>query len=119
MASYMSEKEKAYRREYNRKWYEANKERMQEVNRRNHLQREYGITPERYAELLFLQGGTCAICKEECPTGKRLSVDHNHETGEVRGLLCYPCNFWIGHLERQPELFQVAIKYLEGDNGGV
>src|SRR4051812_36221868 len=63
------------------------------AQRRQHFKR-YGITPEKYAEMLFAQGGVCKICK--CPpgSGKRtvLEVDHDHKTGEVRGLLCASCN---------------------------
>lgn len=54
----------------------------------------YGISPSQYEELLERQGGRCAICRVR-PKSKRLAVDHNHQTGEVRGLLCageYGCN---------------------------
>lgn len=71
------------------------------------LIREYSLTPEAFEELLTLQGNRCAICQEPPPEGKRLYVDHYHATGEVRGLLCNPCNIslrkgrdTIEHLER-------------------
>lgn len=51
----------------------------------------YGITADDYEELLKRQGGKCAICRAR-PRSKRLAVDHNHTTGEVRGLLCSRCN---------------------------
>ncbi len=53
--------------------------------------KKYGITPARYEELLRIQGGACAIC-QRAPQAQRLAVDHNHKTGEVRGLLCVRCN---------------------------
>lgn len=66
----------------------------------------YGITREEYEALLALQGGRCAICGRQ-PKTKRLAVDHDHDTGEVRGLLCtsdqFGCNLAIvGNLEQSP-----------------
>lgn len=67
------------------------------------LRRQYKLTPETYGAILDSQGGACAICKVP-PSGKRLSVDHDHACcpGEVtcgacvRGLLCDGCNWWLG-----------------------
>lgn len=56
-----------------------------------HIERTYGLTAEEYDALLVQQGGRCAICRSR-PKSKRLAVDHNHKTGEVRGLLCSRCN---------------------------
>lgn len=83
-----------------------------EYYRDYHVKRTYGITPERYAELLFLQNGVCAICKMIAKPGKRLHVDHDHETGEIRGLLCVSCNAAIGHLRDDPLLLEAARLYL-------
>lgn len=52
----------------------------------------YGITGDEYWKLYEAQGGKCAICQRATGARKRLAVDHNHETGLVRGLLCGPCN---------------------------
>jgi hypothetical protein len=52
----------------------------------------YGITADGYAALLAAQGGVCAICRRATGRTKRLAVDHRHDTGEVRGILCGPCN---------------------------
>lgn len=52
---------------------------------------DLGISNEAYERLLELQGGGCAICGNP-PKNRRLSVDHNHRTGKVRGLLCFRCN---------------------------
>lgn len=82
-----------------------------EKNRVKHLVRTYGITVEEYENLLKEQNGVCAICAN--PPGKRrLAVDHDHETGLVRGLLCSPCNTGIGLLKNVDNL-TVAISYLE------
>lgn len=71
----------------------------------------YGLAPGDYARLLEAQGGTCAIPR--CPaTGKRkrLAVDHDHETGEVRGLLCGPHNYDL--LGRFAGDLEAALAYL-------
>ena len=62
--------------------------------------------------MLEQQDGKCAICKSEDSKGKRFSVDHNHKTGEVRGLLCNPCNVAIGLLKDSPEVIDSAKEYL-------
>jgi hypothetical protein len=77
--------------------------------RRGHFRRRYGITVERYDEMLAGQGGGCAIC-DEPPGEKRLCVDHDHDTGEVRGLLCHGCNVMLGLLT--PTRIQRAAEYL-------
>lgn len=71
----------------------------------------YDITPEEYDLMLFRQGGVCAICKQpETAFDKRilpirsLAVDHDHENGNVRGLLCGKCNFLLGVIESDPAL---------------
>ena len=97
-----------------------------------HLRRRYGITLIRYNEMLEAQNGCCAICGDppgvtfgrlsERREGRRygrmrvpqLVVDHDHATGEVRGLLCVPCNGGIGLLRDNPEVLRSALKYLEG-----
>lgn len=55
------------------------------------IEKTYGLTPDQYEALLKRQGGKCAICRAK-PKSKRLAVDHDHGTGEVRGLLCSRCN---------------------------
>jgi hypothetical protein len=77
--------------------------------------RRYGITVALYDELLARQGGGCAICgaPESGTARPSLSVDHDHATGEVRGLLCFSCNAGIGMLGDNPEHLRTAIRYLE------
>lgn len=85
-----------------------------QVERRRRLKYLYGIAPDKYDELLVKQNGVCAICRKLCVTGQRLSVDHCHETGKVRGLLCHNCNHGIGKFKDKPELLLAAAKYLKG-----
>jgi recombination endonuclease VII len=74
----------------------------------------YGLDPGEYALLYRFQGGVCAGCRRATGTGKRkLAVDHNHETGEPRGLLCYTCNQVVGHFRDDPEALRRLAQYLE------
>lgn len=106
-------------------WRKANKEHLAGYERaRRHanegsyvdyiLKWRYGITLADYDEMLEVQGNGCAICgKTPEENGQRLSVDHNHETGEVRGLLCRGCNSAIGHFKDSPERCLAAARYLQ------
>lgn len=79
--------------ETSRKWYKENRERQ----RWTELKRRYGITKDEYEEMFRNQNGCCSICRIE--TNEFLCVDHNHETGHVRGLLCKVCNLVLGLIE--------------------
>ena len=79
------------------------------------LRRRYGLTLVGYDQLLASQGGGCAICGALRTNGKTsLPVDHDHQTGKVRGILCDPCNRAIGLLKDNPELLGRAQQYLLG-----
>jgi hypothetical protein len=82
--------------------------------RRGHLRNKYGITPERVAEMLKDQGGTCAICGSSDPKAghKSFSVDHDHDTGLVRGMLCFQCNVGLGNFGHSIEALEKAVAYL-------
>ena len=72
------------------------------------LRWSYGITVRQYEAMLTRQGQACAICKK-VPEGKRLGVDHDHDTGAIRGLLCMRCNLDLGYYEKlmgQASLYQ-------------
>jgi hypothetical protein len=72
------------------------------------MKNRYGITLEQYELMLASQSGACAICK----SFTELVIDHNHETNEVRGLLCRPCNFAIGALREDKDIMLAAIEYI-------
>lgn len=81
------------------------------VNR--NLKRKYGITSEDYNLLFENQKGRCAICgTHQKDLSKRLFVDHDHKTGEIRGLLCIKCNNGIGLFSNNPKITDRATKYL-------
>ncbi len=105
----------------NKRYYRANKERLKAAAREydkvtgrdKRLQRRFGITYMQYMEMLTLQNCVCAICHQTCPTGLNLAVDHDHETGKVRGLLCRPCNQGIGTFGEDPSRLESAASYLK------
>lgn len=90
--------------------------------RDKHRLENYGISWDRYQEMLATQGGGCAICGQQCSTGRLLAVDHDRSCcpnyiktcGKcVRGLLCGSCNQGIGKLRDSPLLLRRAAAYLE------
>ena len=107
--------ERAKRTAYMREWREKNRERhnelcnqsyhrrkdapgRKEARDRYHLKYKYGLTPEDYDAKLIEQNGVCAICGKP-PNKRRLHIDHCHETGRIRGLLCTGCNTRLGWYE--------------------
>lgn len=92
-----------------RKYYHQNRLKYRE----RRLIRLYGITLADYDRILEEQGGGCAICSVDMEQYQReFDVDHCHETGKVRGLLCNPCNQAIGLLDEHPERLARAAQYL-------
>lgn len=75
----------------------------------------YGITEEEYQDMLEAQEHTCAICGTDKPGGrhKKFHIDHNHKTGKVRGLLCWPCNAGLGQFKDSYDNLHSALLYLE------
>lgn len=79
---------------------------------RSRVAKVYGIQPDDYDRLYAAQGGRCAICQRATGATRRLSVDHDHATTKVRGLLCRPCNDMLGHARDDPQFFMRATNYL-------
>jgi hypothetical protein len=93
------------------------KKRMEKIEhknsrRHNQLKRKFGMTLEQYNSVLIAQNNVCAIC-ESIDTYRALSVDHNHDTGKVRGLLCGSCNRGLGLFKDNTERLLTAHKYLK------
>jgi hypothetical protein len=113
------EEEKAYSREYRKN----NKERYNTGRReywgtgdrimRKDLRKRYNLTLEEFEKLKDAQDNKCGICKNVFT--KTPAIDHNHSTGNVRGLLCSNCNTGIGLLKDSVECLVNAINYLEND----
>jgi hypothetical protein len=98
-------------------WLARNQHKRKEINRNWKLRNVYGITPERFDEMYFEQGGKCAICSKELHLNEdgynELHVDHDHATQYVRGLLCSRCNLAIGQFEDSITFLQRAVLYLQ------
>lgn len=93
------------RPEYQKEWHAKNPGKRVQYSRRH----EYGLEPEEFFKRMKSQEGKCAICKEQTT----LVVDHDHTTGEVRGLLCRKCNVGLGAFQDIPNILRAAIGYLE------
>lgn len=100
---------------YQKEYYIKNKERIKLRLRQAHLKRKFGISETEYYEMLKNQDGKCAICEKEEVGDSRasyLSIDHNHESGEIRGLLCARCNRGLGYFRDDSKTLYNAFKYL-------
>ena len=76
------------------------------------MKRTFGMTPDEYERRLAQQGGGCAVCGRAPKPGKSLHVDHDHETGYVRGLLCFKCNAALGQLGDDLGRIERALTYV-------
>lgn len=116
--SKMPEARRAYRqeryatteevRQYHRDYHAANRERINRQRRENYMKKHYGMTFDDFDRMLAEQGG-CAICGIE---EANWHIDHDHETGKVRGILCHGCNVGIGYMGDDPARVQRAADYL-------
>lgn len=108
-------------RENHDRWLQSHREQKKKTDKNwrfkqdseyNHVRklRSYQLTPDDYDRLLKSQDGVCAICGKS-PKG-RLHIDHNHDTGEVRGLLCFRCNFGLSYFSENYSILQKASEYL-------
>ena len=106
--------------EIRREWRKKNLARDTANQRKIRLRHSYGITEQQYLEMLKKQKGVCAICgKPETTKSKRtgvartMSVDHDHRTGIIRGLLCFFCNHGLGNFRDSPDALRAAAAYIE------
>lgn len=95
-------------------WSKANPEKDAATQRRTNLKRKYGITVEQYDEMYEAQGGKCFICGTDEPGGRfgTLHVDHCHDSGDVRALLCDKCNRGLGYFNEDPDALISAAMYI-------
>ena len=75
--------------------------------------KSYGISPEQYKNLWEIQNGKCGICFSELKGDRTTHIDHNHSTGNVRGLLCHHCNTALGLFKEDWSTISNALNYLE------
>ena len=100
------ERHQAKQREY----AESGKKKV--ADRKSHLKRKYGLTLEDFEAMLASQGGGCAICGKPDVD----HVDHDHQTGRVRGILCFRCNVAIGQMDDDSDRLAAAMAYLTRDD---
>jgi len=114
-------------------WYKANKEKVKKYRQDNkekllaygksykemakmwHLKRKYNITLEQHKQMIEDQGNCCAICDEVMT---KPCVDHNHDTGAVRELLCDPCNKALGLFREDTRILEKAVMYIRFHDEG-
>lgn len=91
-----------------------NPEYYKELDHKNDLKKNYGITPEQYKNMFDAQSGCCACCGQSHEVfRKRLHVDHDHSIGQVRALLCTECNPGLGYFQDSIHRLEMAIAYLK------
>lgn len=73
----------------------------------------YGITKDEFYVMLESQGNKCKICKREADTYRRLTIDHDHNTGKIRGILCGQCNSGLGLFKDDVYIMKEAIRYIK------
>lgn len=91
-------------------YHKNNRDKLTRQQLISHRRRQYGITEEQYNNMILSQNNLCAICNK--PSNKTLHIDHDHETGQVRGLLCSNCNTGIGFFKEDVAALTKAIEYL-------
>lgn len=98
-------------------WRKTNPEEAHAEDFRGRLWRTYKLTVDDYAALHVAHSELCAICRQPATESKagKLAIDHDHVTGEVRGLLCHYCNMGIGNFNDDRKLLTDAIHYLNGE----
>ena len=86
------------------------------VKRNSHLKRKYGISLTDYNKILVEQNGVCATCGTDKPGGRweMFACDHDHKTGQVRGLLCKGCNIALGEVGDNTQTLTRMVEYLNG-----
>ena len=117
---------------YRKEYYEKNRDKLRirmknywkkyreehpEWYRKRNLEKRFGITLEQYEQMAKEQNYLCAICKRPEIENRRLSVDHDHETGEVRQLLCSSCNVGLGRFQDSILVLEAALDYLKFHKG--
>jgi hypothetical protein len=109
------------KKRYKAKYFQENKDKIRDKRRQNpvpiqtsryyNYKNKYGITKEEYKELLKKYDYKCGICG----SNENLCIDHNHTSGEIRGILCKKCNSAIGLFQDDINNLTTAIQYLKGD----
>lgn len=95
------------------KYYAKNGTQHRARMKNGRFKRKYNLSTEEVDRLIAERNGLCDICHQPAKLGTRLNVDHDHTTGEFRGMLCWSCNVGLGHLGDTTERLREAADYLE------
>jgi Recombination endonuclease VII len=109
-------KKKQFPKERMKAYYWKTRDKQLIKIRKSKLKTKYKLSLEDFQNLFEKQNGVCAICKEPETAGRLLAIDHNHETGEIRGLLCTNCNLGLGKFKDSPELLRIAQEYVSSNS---
>jgi hypothetical protein len=126
----MAYKDKQKQKETRKEWRIENKERLEEQSKRYRkenkeqkkqyikqyrLMKNYGITLDQHRQMFISQDGKCAICDIDFKSvgAKKVHVDHNHSTDQVRQLLCGNCNTMLGYANENTDTLLKAVDYLK------
>lgn len=101
------------KKDYVKELATANPERLALRYRNQKIKQKYGLNPSEFNAMLNSQGNGCAICGEQFESPSHACVDHDHQTSEVRGLLCRKCNSGIGQFNDKLNLLERAVEYLQ------
>lgn len=97
------------KRQHSLNWKKRNIDSVKEKGFAYHINKTYGLTVEQYDQIFQNQSGCCAICNKN----KKLWIDHDHNTGNVRGLLCPSCNTLVGYIETHIDLIEKTVEYIK------
>lgn len=98
-----------YMKAYSKKWRQDNKDKVVDTR----LKHKYGITLDDYNEMFAIQEGCCGICgKHQSELNTKLHVDHCHESGKVRSLLCGNCNIALGLVNEDANILLAMLGYI-------
>ena len=107
----MPHKSKIDRLNYYKIYYRNNRDRAYINRQRSSLKIKFGITPEQYEQMLISQDFKCALCERHVSEfSRKLCVDHDHETGKIRGLLCTKCNVCLAQLGDNTKYIAKVLK---------
>lgn len=108
---YLENKEAAAKQ--NKEWKAANKDKVDKANLKSHLKTVFKLSLEQHETMLKEQNYCCAVCNKHQDDCKYLlDIDHDHNTNEIRGLLCRSCNMGLGYFKDNSELLFKAASYL-------
>jgi hypothetical protein len=100
-------------RERKARWREANLAKERKRASDYYLRNRYGLTPEEFSAMRRDQNDRCAICRTPLSLLSRIHIDHCHNSGKIRGLLCNNCNTGMGMLGDDVKILRRAIRYLQ------